>query len=57
MLRGKFTGMQGLSDRKYTHINNLTLNLKNLKNYTNKKPKVTESRKIIKIKAEINESD
>ena len=42
-------------ERKKSQINNLTLNLTQLKKEEQTKPKISRSKEIIKIKAEINE--
>ena len=52
VLKGKFVAIQSyLKKQEKSHINNLTLYLKQLRN----KPKVSRRKEIIKIRAEVNE--
>ena len=56
LVRGKFIAMQAyLRTQEKSHINNLTLYLKELENKEQRKSKVSRRKEIIKIKAEINE--
>ena len=55
VLRGRFTAIQVyLKKQEKNHVNNLTLDLKQLEKEM-KNPRVSRSNKIIKIRAEINE--
>ena len=56
VLRGKFIAIQSyLKKQEKSHINNLTLHLKELEKEEQTKPKVSRRKEIIKIRAEINE--
>ena len=56
VLRGRFTAIQVyLKKQEKNHVNNLTLDLKQLEKEEMKNPRVSRSNKIIKIRAEINE--
>ena len=56
VLRGKFIAIQScLNKEEKCQINNLTLHLKELEKEEQTKPKVSRRKKIIKIRAEINE--
>ena len=56
VLRGKFIAIQTyLKKQEKSQINNLTLHLKELEKEEQTKPKVSRGKKIIKIRAEINE--
>ena len=56
VLRGKFIAIQAyLKKQEKSHINNLTLHLKELEKEEQIKPKVSRRKEIIKIRAEINE--
>ena len=56
VLRGKFIAIQAyLKKQEKSQINNLTLYLKELEKEEETKPKVSRRKKIIKIRAEINE--
>ena len=55
VLRWKFTAIQAyLKKQEKSHINNLTLHLKDLENEQTK-PQISRRKKMIKIKVEINE--
>ena len=55
VLRGKFIAKQAhLKKQEKSQINNLTLHLKQLEKEEMKKPRVSERKDILKIKAEIN---
>ena len=54
VLRGKFTAIQSYLKKQEKHqIDNLTLHLKQLKKNKKKTPKISRSKEIIKIWAEI----
>ena len=56
VLRGKFIANEShLRNQHKSQINNLTLYLKRLEKKEQRKPKVRRRKKIIKIRAEINE--
>ena len=56
VLRGKFIAIQAyLKKQEKSHINNLTLHLKELEKEEQIKPKVSRRKEIINIRAEINE--
>ena len=56
VLRGKFIAIQSyLKKQDKPQVNNLTLHLKELEKEEQTKPKVSRRKKIIKIRAEINE--
>ena len=56
VLRGKFIAIQSyLKKQEKSQVNNLTLQLKKLEKEEQTKPKVSKRKKIIKIRAEINE--
>ena len=56
VLRGKFIAIQSyLKKQEKSQVNNLTLQLKQLEKEEQTKPKVSKRKKIIKIRAEINE--
>ena len=56
VLRGKFRAIQShLKKQEKSHINNLILHLRQLKEEEQRKPKVRGRKEIIKIRAEINE--
>ena len=58
VLRGKFIAIQSyLKKQEKSQINNLTLHLKELEKEKQTKPKVSRRKKIIKIRAEINEME
>ena len=55
VLRGSFIAIQAyLKKQETSQINNLTLHLKQLEKEEMKKPRVSERKDILKIKAEIN---
>ena len=55
MLRGRFIAIQAyLKKQEKSQINNLTLHLKQLENEEMKNPRVSRSKEILKIWAEIN---
>ena len=55
MLRGKFIAIQAsLKKQEKRQINNLTLHLKQLEKEEMKNPRVSRSKEILKIRAEIN---
>ena len=55
VLRGKFIAMQAyLKKQQKNQKNNLTLNLKQLEKEEMKNPRVSISKEILKIRAEIN---
>ena len=55
MLRGKFIAIQAyLKKQEKSHINNLTLHLKQLEKEEMKNPRVSKRKEILKIRAEIN---
>ena len=57
-LRGKFIAIQAyLKKEEKSQINNLTLHLKELQKEEQSKPKVSRRKEIIKIRAEINETE
>ena len=56
VLRGKFIAIQSyLNKQETSHMNNLTLHLKELEKEEQTKPKVSRRKEIIKIRAETNE--
>ena len=56
VLRGKFIAIQAyIKKQEKSQVNNLTLQLKELQKEEQTKPKVSRRKKIIKIRAEINE--
>ena len=56
VLRGRFIAIQSyLKKQEKSHINNLTLYLKQLKKEKMKNPRVSRRKEIIKIRVEINE--
>ena len=56
VLRGKFRAIQSyLKKQEKSQINNKTLHLKQLEKEEQTKPKINRRKKIIKIRAEINE--
>ena len=58
VLRGKFIAIQAfLKKQEKNQINNLTLHLKQLDKEETKNPRVSRSKEIIKIRAEINEKE
>ena len=58
VLRGKFIAIQSyLKKQETSHINNLTLTLKELGEEDQRSPKVSRRKEIIKIRAEINEKE
>ena len=58
VLRGKFIPIQAyLKKQEKSHINNVTLHLKELEKEEQTKPKVSRRREIIKIRGEINETE
>ena len=58
VLRGKFIAVQAyLKKQEKSQINNLTLNLKELEKEEHTKPKVSKRKEIVKIRAEINETE
>ena len=58
VLRGKFIAIQAhLRKQEKAQINNLTLHLKQLKSEEQTRPKVSRRKEIIKIRAEINETE
>ena len=58
MLRGRFTAIQAyLRKQEKNQINYLTLHLKQLEKEEMKNPRVSRRKKIIKIRAEINEKE
>ena len=58
VLRGKFIAIQSyLKKQETSQINNLTLHLNQLEKEEKTKPKVSRRKKIIKIRAEINETE
>ena len=58
VLRGKFIAIQSyLKKQEKSQINNVTLHLKQLEKEEQKKPKVSKTREIIKIRSEINEKE
>ena len=58
VLRGKFIAIQAyLRKQEKAQINNLTLLLKHLEREEQKRPKVSRRKEIIKIRAEINETE
>jgi len=58
VLRGRFIAIQAyLKKQEKSHINNLTLYLKQLKKEKMKNPRVSRRKEIIKIRAEINEKE
>ena len=55
MLRGRFIAIQAyLKKQEKSHINNLTLHLKQLEKEERKNPRVSRRKEILKIRAEIN---
>ena len=57
MLRGRFIAIQAyLKKQQKSQINNLTLHLKQLEKEEMKNPMVSRRKEIIKIRAEINET-
>ena len=58
VLRGRFIAIQAyLKKQEKSQINNLTLHLKRLEKEEMKNPRVSRRKKIIKIRAEINEKE
>ena len=58
VLRGKFIAIQSYLKKQEKHqIDNLTLHLKQLEKEEQKTPKISRRKKIIKIRAEINEKE
>ena len=58
VLRGRFIAIQAyLKKQEKNQINNITLHLKQLEKEEMKKPRVSKRKKIIKIRAEINEKE
>ena len=58
VLRGKFIAIQSYHKKEETsHINNLTLHLKQLEKEEQKTPNVSRRKEIIKIRSEINEKE
>ena len=58
VLRGKFIAIQAyLKKQEKSQINNLTLHIKELEKEEQTKPEVSRRKEIIKIKAEINETE
>ena len=58
VLRGKFIAIQAyLKKQEKSQINNLTLHLKELEKEEQAKPKFSRRKEIIKIRAEINETE
>ena len=58
VLRGKFIAIQScLKKKEKSQINNLTLHLKQVEKEEQKTPKVSRRKEIIKIRAEINETE
>ena len=58
VLKGKFIAIQAyLKKQEKNQINNLTLHLKQLEKEEMKNPRVSRRKEIIKIRAEINESE
>ena len=58
VLRGRFIAIQAyLKKQEKSHINNLTLYLKQLKKEKMKNPRVSRRKEIIKIRVEINEKE
>ena len=58
VLREKFIAIQSyLKKQQTSQINNLTLNLKELEREEQRKTKVSRRKEIIKIRAEINETE
>ena len=58
LLRGKFIAIQSyLKRQEKSQINNLNLHLKQLEKDEQKNPKVNRRKEIIKIRAEINETE
>uniref|UniRef100_A0A8C0D3H4 RNA-directed DNA polymerase n=1 Tax=Balaenoptera musculus TaxID=9771 RepID=A0A8C0D3H4_BALMU len=58
VLRGKFIAIQAyLKKQEKSQVNNLTLHLKKLEKEEQTKPKVSRRKEIIKIRAEINETE
>ena len=56
--RGKFIAIQSYLKKQENHqIDNLTLHLKQLEKEEQKTPKISRRKKIIKIRAEINEKE
>ena len=56
MLRGRFIAIQAYLEKQENHqIDNLTLHLKQLEKEEKKNPKVSRTKEIIKIRAEISE--
>ena len=56
--RGKFIAIQShLKKQEKSQINNLTLHLKQLEKREQRKPKVSRRKEIIKIRADINETE
>ena len=55
MLRGRFIAIQAyLKKQEKSHINNLTLHLKQLEKEERENPRVSRRKEILKIRAEIN---
>ena len=58
VLRGKFIAIQAyLKKKEKSQIKNLTLQLKELEKEEQTKPKVSKRKEIIKMRAEINETE
>ena len=58
VLRGKFIAIQAyLKKQEKSQINNLTLHLKELEKEEQTKPKINRREEIIKIRAEVNETE
>ena len=55
MLRGRFIAIQAyLKKQEKSHINNLTLHLKQLEKEERENPRVSRRKEILKIRTEIN---
>ena len=58
VLRGKFKAIQSYLKKQEKHqTDNLTLHLKQLEKEEEKNPKISRTKEIIKIQAEINEKE
>ena len=58
VLRGKFIAIQSYPKKQEKHqTDNLTLHLKQLEKEEEKNPKISRTKEIIKIQAEINEKE
>ena len=58
VLTGKFIAIQAYHKKQEkSQINNLTLHLKQIENEEKRKPKISRRKEIIKIRAEINETE